>query len=89
MRECRRWSSADDEYIANRYATAPLWQMARDLNRTVAAIKRRAQCLGIRRPHPGTNGRKYPNRKTVAAHTRSTKPTKVFPLQQVMAEWVR
>ena len=93
MRVCRPWTAEDDAYLAANYATAPLWQMSKHLDRTVKALCKRAQESGLRRPHPGTKGRKYPNRKrpTVAEFREVEKSdfATVPALQQLMVSWAR
>lgn len=93
MRVCRPWTAEDDAYLAANYATAPLWQMAKHLDRTVKALCKRAQESGLRRPHPGTKGRRYPNRRrpTVAelSPVETDRFSKFSELHQLISGWLR
>lgn len=84
MRVCRLWTAEDDAYLAANYATAPLWQMSKHLDRTIPSLKKRAQFLGYRRPHSGTKGMKFPNRQKPTVKTMQR-----HELYQVCAGWVR
>lgn len=84
MRVCRPWSEPDEQLLAKLYPTADLNALARQLGRTQAAIRRHAQEMGVKRPHCGTKGRKYPNRKKPVS---APKQRTAHELYQVCAGW--
>lgn len=50
-RSAKRWSEADDAYLAANYATTEMWRMVQHLDRSRDSITYRSKSLGLRRQH--------------------------------------